>query len=211
VFDRGNARNVVFKQSDDYILFIDILKSYKERFNIKIYHWVIMPNHYHLLMQLDEPRLISKIMAGLNRTYTHFHHKRYQSAGFLWQGRFKSQPVQKERYLIACARYIERNPVKAHIVNSAWEHPYSSAKYYCCGESDSITSDDPQFMEFGEDPLSRIRKYKEFLENYNADEEKIFSSVEPAGDDEFKHKLVKIRENYFVLRKGRPKYISANH
>lgn len=92
-----------------------------------------MSNHYHLLLELDDPCLLSGFMAGFNRAYTHYYHKVNKSSGLLWQGRFKSQPVQKENYMLVCGRYIERNPVVANIVSEAVDYTYSSAKFYCSG------------------------------------------------------------------------------
>ncbi|MCK5493305.1 MAG: hypothetical protein KAJ14_09360 [Candidatus Omnitrophica bacterium] len=63
---------------------------------LRVYHWLIMSNHY----QLDEPERISSVMARIGRSYACYHHRKYKSAGYLWQGRFKSQPIQKELYLI---------------------------------------------------------------------------------------------------------------
>ncbi len=113
VFNRGNARSEIFHHKNDYLHFIKILSRYSQEYTLRIYHWVLMPNHYHLLLELDEPKKLSSIMAGVARSYVHYHHKTYKSSGHLWQDRFKSQPVEKERYLLACGRYIERNPVKA--------------------------------------------------------------------------------------------------
>lgn len=143
IYNRSNARVSIFNHKEDFCCFMDLLRSYSQRFSLKLYHWVIMSNHYHLLLELEEPERISNIMSGLAKAYSCYHHKAYSASGFLWQGRFKSKPVQKEKYLIACGRYIERNPVKAGMVNQAYEYPYSSAIVYCLGKSDRITIEYP--------------------------------------------------------------------
>lgn len=194
----------IFQDSEDCQYFMNLLSEYSKRFLLKVYHWVIMLNHYHLLLEIDEPKKISSIMAGIGRAYVHYHHKKYMVFGYLWQGRFKSQPIERELYLAACGRYIERNPVKANIVGHAWGYPYSSARYYVLGEQDNLTEENPLFLNFGNDVVSRREKYKEYLESFNAEEEMLFENLElPRGSKEFLKKLIKGRGHYFPRRQGR--------
>ena len=110
---------------------------------------------YHFVIELQEPEQISKVMAGLGRAYTHYFHKRYETVGYLWQGRFKMQAIQKEKYLLACGRYIERNPVRAKMVKFAEEYSFSSAQYYCLAKKDGLTTEDPELKNFGADKRKR--------------------------------------------------------
>ncbi|MCM8782289.1 MAG: transposase [Candidatus Omnitrophica bacterium] len=186
IYNRSNGRVPIFNRKEDFRCFMGLLRRYSQEFGLKIYHWVIMSNHYHLLLELKEPECISKIMAGLGKAYSCYHHKTYSVSGFLWQGRFKLQPVQKERYLTACGRYIERNPMKAGMVSQAYEYPYSSAGFYCLGKADSITTEDPGFLEFGTDLTCRQNAYMKFLLNFDEEEEKSFDNLEqPIGNEEF--------------------------
>ncbi|MDP1854153.1 MAG: transposase [Candidatus Omnitrophota bacterium] len=133
IFNRGINREKIFLDEEDYSYFIKLLREYSQRASLSIYHWVLMPNHYHIVTAIEEPEKISSVMAGLGRSYACYHHRKHKTAGYLWQGRFKSQPIQKELYLMACGRYVERNPVKAGIIEAAWEYPYSSARFYASG------------------------------------------------------------------------------
>ncbi len=206
VYNRSHSRVPIFKRQQDYLYFIKLLESYVSRFGLKIYHWAIMPNHYHLLLELADPELISKIMAGLSKAYSCYHHKVYSIAGFLWQGRFKLQPVQKEKYLIACGRYIERNPVKAGIVTEAHEYPYSSAKFYTLGEIDGITVEDPAFSKLSADANTRRKMYLEFLRDFNERDEVKFDDLEkPLGDKIFIRQLLKANGRFMPKRRGRPR------
>lgn len=204
VYNRSNAKEKIFHSADDFRCFKEIICEYADKFKIKIYHWVIMPNHYHLLLEIAEPELISKYMAGINRAYTHHYHRNYETVGFLWQGRFKLQPVQKEKYLFACGRYIERNPVKALIVAQAEDYFYSSARFYCLGESDGITSANPEYAQFGINIGERQQAYKKFLQDFNQEDEIPFDNLEePKGDKEFVRRLQKIHGRYLPKRRGR--------
>lgn len=205
VYNRSNARVPIFRSREDFYCFMDLLGKYSARFALKIYHWVVMSNHYHLLFKLEQPKGVSKIMAGLAKAYSCYHHKTYSVSGFLWQGRFKLQPVQEEKYLIACGRYIERNPVKAGIVKEAYEYPYSSAKFYSLGESDGITVESPAFSGFGADSERRRSAYTEFLRNFDEGEEAIFNDVErPAGNKDFIKRLLRVNGRFVSRKAGRP-------
>ncbi len=205
VFNRSNARSPIFNTENDYRHFKELLIDYSHHFKAKVYHWVIMSNHYHLLLEIDAPEYISKLMAGLNRAYTHYYHKNYFTSGFLWQGRFKLQPMQKERYLIACGRYIERNPVRAGIVLEPQDYFYSSVRFYCHGESDGVTTEDPEFIQFGREIIQRQAAYREFLRNFDTEEEESFANLDaPRGDKEFIKKLIKEHGRYVPRRKGSP-------
>jgi putative transposase len=132
----------------------------------------------------------------------------YHTAGFLWQGRFKLQPVQKEQYLITCGRYIERNPVKAEMVDEAQNYPYSSASRYCCGTADIITTESPGYAGFGTDIDQRQAAYREFLKSFDRDQDTMFDNMEmPLGNIEFIKRLTKQNGRYFPKRRGRPKEV----
>jgi putative transposase len=205
IYNRSNARVAIFNREEDFCYFMHLLEDYSARSILKIYHWVVMSNHYHLLLELEEPQLVSRIIAGLAKAYSCYHHKTYSASGFLWQGRFKLQPVQKERYMLACGRYIERNPVKVGLVNEASDYPYSSARFYCLGKNDGLTSIDPTFVDFGLDIQSRRNSYREFLGNFDKEEEKSFNNLEqPVGNEEFIRRLYKENGHFIPRRRGRP-------
>jgi len=162
-----------------------------------------MPNHYHLLLEIPDPENLSTMMAGFARSYVHYYQKEYSVGGHIWQGRFKSQPVEKETYLLTCARYIERNPVKAKMVKTAEEYKYSSAKYYIFGKSDGITTEDPCFETFGLNISERRKNYAEFLTSFDEEELALFGEKQyPIGSPLFKTKLIYTQGRYMPRRRG---------
>jgi putative transposase len=205
IFNRGNAKSEIFHAKEDYLYFISILSNYSQRYKLRIYHWILMPNHYHLLLEIDEPERLSSVMAGIGRSYVFYHHRTYKSAGHLWQSRFKSQAIQKELYLLSCGRYIERNPVKAGIVNIAEDFEYSSAAYYVLDREDGLTTEDPLFDTFGTDKARRRERYREFLREFKEDDEdkRLFGNLEFArGTKEFLRRLVKEKGLFLPKRRG---------
>lgn len=204
IYNRGHNRETIFHDENDYLYFIQLLCEYSVKAALRIYHWVVMPNHYHLVLELDEPERISSVMAGIGRSYACYHHRKYKSAGYLWQGRFKSQPIQRELYLNACGRYIERNPVKTGIVEAAWDYLYSSARYYTSEHKDSLTKESPLFVDFGMTLEERYHNYREFLKSFDSEEEMLFDNIEfPRGSLEFINKLIKENGRFLPRRQGR--------
>ena len=200
VLNRGNARQALFHEAADYQHFVRLLVKYGAKHNIQFYHWALMENHYHLCLELSIPGALSSIMAGIQRAYVHYHHRKYQSAGFLFQGRFKSKPIQKERYLLACGRYIEQNPLKAGVVDRAESYCYSSGPFYVIGAEDGLTTPDPFYETFGCTPKERQAAYRIFLEQ---DEESgHFERFDvPLGDEEFQWRLIRKRGRFVGRRR----------
>lgn len=206
VYNRSIMRVPIFRSDGDYLYWMELLIKYAAKFSVKIYHWVIMHNHFHLLLEIEEPHVISALMAGIQHTYTVFHHRRNDGCGFLWQGRFKLQPVQKERYLAACGRYIERNPLRAGLVTLPEEYRYSSAAYYCLGTQDGITSIDPLYGAFGRSEKERRAQYRLYLQDFDTEEDDLFrGTIVPAGDTWFLARLGRMRGRYMPRHEGKPR------
>ena len=143
-------------------------------------------------------------MAGFARAYVYYYHHKYQSSGHLWQGRFKTQPIEKEHYLLSCGRYIERNPVKAKMIDFAEDYPYSSAAFYVYGKQDGLTKEDPALETFGKEPIQQRQSYKEFLEAFDSDDDESFEKLEkPQGSQEFLKRLIREKGLFLPRRRGR--------
>lgn len=205
IYNRGNARLEIFHDDEDYSRFISILKKYTQEFDFKIYHWVIMPNHFHLLVEFSEPSGMSRIMAGVTRSYTHYYHKKYSSAGFLFQGRFKSKAIEKETYLLMCGMYVERNPKRAQMVKAVEEYPYSSARYYIKGYDDGLTTESLMFELLGKTKEDRRNSYVRILnERDDESSREVLCSGDPSGSHKFRSQLGKSRGRD-IVRRGRPR------
>lgn len=138
VLTRGNDRKQIFSKSSDYLVFLSVIRRYLGKFNILITNYCLMPNHFHLLLFIGASSDLSKFMKAILQVYANYHRKEYNSTGFLYQNRFKSLLIKDDSYLIECARYIERNPLRAGLVGdlSAWQ--WSSFSYYAKGIKDGI-------------------------------------------------------------------------
>lgn len=112
---RGNGRHDIFYDAKDKTIFLNLLADITETHNIHCYAYCLMDNHFHLLIETPDANL-SRVMRDLNGEVTQAHNKRYDSTGHLFQGRYKAFLIEKELYLLAVARYIVLNPVRAKMV-----------------------------------------------------------------------------------------------
>jgi REP element-mobilizing transposase RayT len=201
VINRGVICQTIFHGQEDVNKLLSLMKLYQKRFNFKIYHWCVMNNHYHLVVELRDSKKLSKIIGAIQQLYALYHHRRYQTTGRLFQSRFKSQAIEKVNYLLACARYVERNPVRAGLVKLPWEWPWSSAHYFVLGKEDGITQPNPEWN-------GDVNTYQKWLllEEEAKEEEKIFrSSKEVIGSEEFLKKLTVIAGRFYLKGRGRPR------
>jgi len=128
VINRSNARAQIFNTEQDYLAFEILLEKAKEHCDIRILSYCIMPNHWHLLLQPNNDGDLSKFMGWLTMTHTQRWHVAHNSVGtgHLYQGRYKSFPVQTDGYFLTVCRYIERNPLRARLVLRAQDWKWGS-------------------------------------------------------------------------------------
>jgi len=122
---RGNARQAIYLGDDDKNAFLEILAHACGRYVWWCHAYCLMTNHYHLLLETNNPTL-TKGMKYLNGVYSQYFNKQHRRVGHLFQGRFKGILVEKESYLLELARYIVLNPVRANMLRSAKDWPWSS-------------------------------------------------------------------------------------
>ena len=146
-----------------YQFFKETLRVAKQKYLWDIYHYCLMPNHIHILAQIDDPLDLPKIMHYVILSYSRWY--RYQTGyvGHVWQGRYKNPLINRESYLLECGRYIERNPVRAGLVNASEDYPWSSYRFYSHGSEDSLVTKDPSYDSFGFTDTERRRQYQTFV------------------------------------------------
>lgn len=128
VLNRANARVQIFDNVNDYRLFETVLKEAKERIDMRILSYCIMPNHWHLVLQPKNDGDIQRFMQWLTMTHTQRWHvvKKTTGHGHLYQGRYKSFIVQEDSYFLTLVRYVEKNALKAKLVKKAENWKWSS-------------------------------------------------------------------------------------
>ena len=165
IVQRGHNKQVVFADPSDFIFYLSNLKELKQEFDVQVFSYCLMTNHVHLLLYADNnPSNISKLMKALSARMTRYRNKLEKRTGTLWESRYKSSPVQTEQYLLACCRYIELNPVRAFMVPTPKDYPWSSYCQRVDPEDYNQWIDlDPMYLNLGNNSKSRIQSYKEFV------------------------------------------------
>ena len=124
IVNRGVERRKIYMDDEDHVQFLEILQESAEVYNFEIYSYVLMDNHYHLLIKTSALNL-SLLMRQINSRYSMYFNRKYKRVGPLWQGRFKSWYVYDEHYLQSLLKYIEHNPIKANIVKNIGEFKWA--------------------------------------------------------------------------------------
>jgi putative transposase len=125
ITSRGNEQRAIFRSNDDRLAFLSFLAQAVKRFGWSVTAWVLMTNHFHLVIQTPEPNL-SRGMQWLNGTYAGWFNHRHDRSGHLFGGRFKAFLVDKETYLTEVLRYVVLNPVRAKMVKRPEAYRWSS-------------------------------------------------------------------------------------
>lgn len=206
VINRSNGRFTIFKKDADYQAFETILEEAKQKYPIRILAYSIMPNHWHLLLKPYNDGDLSLFMRTLTLTHTQRWHAHYHRVGdgHLYQGRFKSFPVQEDEYFIQVAKYIERNALRASLVKKAEDWRWSSIWRRVNGKKE----DKDLLSEW---PIPPERNYLTHLNQIQdkAIEEAIVHSIEkgsPYGETSWMIKIAqKLGLGSTLKPRGRPK------
>ncbi|WP_254124805.1 transposase [Neobacillus sp. 114] len=169
---RGANRQEIFHDDEDCNRFLDILAKYKRESELEIYAWCLMGNHVHLLLR-EGKEDISNTMKRIGVSYASYYNWKYDTTGHLFQGRFKSENVEDNRYLLTVTRYIHQNPVKAGIVDRPNEWKWSSCReYYAFKPHDKRNLLDANFIlgKISPDQTFAMEKFKEYNGKINNDE-----------------------------------------
>jgi len=143
ITQRGNYRQNVFEDDSDKSKYIEFIREYSEKYGMKIYAYCLMSNHVHFIAAPVKEDSLAMTFKYSNMRYSSYFNRKNKRSGHLWQGRFYSCPLQFEHALEAL-RYVERNPVRARMVELPWEYEWSSAREHVGfnGEIDTSTKDE---------------------------------------------------------------------
>lgn len=172
IVNRGVEQRIIYKEHEDYEIFLEMLCTACQLYDVQLHGYVLMNNHYHLLIETTQENL-SKFMKYINASYAIYFNKKYKRSGHLWQGRFKSWYVTDEAYLYTLISYIHNNPVKAKIVDKAEKYQYSSHL---------------AFIE-GIEPMACLRNSFIFTEFQDKNDRKAF--LQSTTDDSILHEIKK--------------------
>ncbi len=206
VLNRANARVQIFDNDKDYQLFESILEEAKEKFNMRVLAYSIMPNHWHLVLFPRNNGDLSVFMKWLSNTHTKRWHaiKKTTGQGHLYQGRYRSFLCQDDNHFLSLVRYVERNPKKANLVKKAENWKWGSV----CRREHGTEKQNGLLSEW---PVSKPVDYLSYLNTPQvAEEEKAIQNAIsrdcPYGGDDWKSDVIKKFKLESTIRpRGRPK------
>lgn len=179
VLSRGNEHQDIFRDNEDRVSFLNCLGEMSARFETDIFAYVLMGNHYHILLRTNQANL-SRAMQWMGATYTRRFNNRHFRSGHLFQGRFKSIIVQNDAYLMQLSCYIHRNPLRAGIVKRLVDYTWSSYPAYAYGKGHPKWLNlDVILSQFG--TQERHRLYREKVQRYSKEEKRLW--------EDFRHGL----------------------
>ncbi len=165
VIQRGNNRSLCFFDDSDCMAYLDFLGRALAKSGCSLHAYVLMTNHVHLLVTSRREGGIGTMMQSLGRRYVRYFNRQYHRTGTLWEGRFKSSIIESDRYLLACYRYIESNPVRAGMVLDAGHYFWSSFRHHANERRDPLIEDHDLFLMLGKTPEQRASRYKKLFED----------------------------------------------
>lgn len=172
VIQRGNDRQVIVRDDADRERLLALWHEHALAFKVAIHAYVLMDNHFHLLVTPETSEGLPQMMQAVGRAYVRYFNLRHQRTGTLWEGRYRSNLIQSERYLLACMVYIDLNPVRAGMVSQAADFKWSSHRH-CIGQlSDKLVTPHALFWGLGNTPFAREAAYIELIQNGVAQDQK---------------------------------------
>ena len=209
IMSRGVGRQTIFLDNKDYLQFLQYLEKAVEKFSLDIFAFVLMNNHYHLLLRILQKNL-SRFLQWIQTSYAVYYNRRHNHIGHLFQGRYKSILVGEESYWQGLSAYIHLNPIRANIVEKILDYPWStyhdyvnSQKRYAWVRSEEV------LKEFGRTKEEQIREYKNFVVQISGKERSVLDNVKHSfilGDEKFvswiQKKFTKENKNPYRELKG---------
>ncbi len=165
VIQRGNNRQAVFASSGDYQTFLDMLGEYSGKFEVAIHAYVLMSNHFHLLLTPRTADGVPKMMQAMGRRYVRYFNDAQRRSGTLWEGRYKCALIQTERYLLSCMVYMDLNPVRGALVSQPQDYPWSSHGFYIGRRVDRLITPHALIWELGNTPFAREAAYAQLVQS----------------------------------------------
>jgi putative transposase len=208
IINRGNNHQVIFFRKPDYKFFLESIELAKEKYPCKIYSFILMPNHIHLLLNpVGEGSNLAFFMKHISQRHGQYINRYYSRTGTLWEGRYKSSAVSTDRYLLACSRYIETNCMRAGIVKKPEEYDFSSYRTKIGLEKLEWLDCDPVYLDLGKTEEERHKKYQGWIHESipKGELDMMRKSIQrnwAYGGEEFKEKIESMLGRKFEIKKA---------
>jgi putative transposase len=193
VLSRGNEKQDIVITDGDRKLFLATVGEMGERFEIDIFAYILMDNHYHLLFRTNRANLC-RSMQWFGATYTKRFNLRHNRSGHLFQGRFKNMLVQNDAYLLQLSYYIHRNPLRAGMVKRLADYKWSSYRAYAYGTSHQSWLNTNVILTQFMNVKDQHHAYRENMQKYSKEEQRVWEDLRHGifvGTEKFVKKIKK--------------------
>ena len=163
VIQRGNNRQPIVLDEADRKMLYSLWLEESLRHKVAVNAYVLLDNHFHMLLTPPSDEAMSLMMQSVGRTYVRYFNKRHDRSGTLWEGRYKSSLVDSEAYLLTCMAYIDLNPVRAGAADSPEAFNWSSYKHLSGQKIDKLVTPHALYWGLGNTPFAREAAYAEFV------------------------------------------------
>lgn len=165
IVQRGNNRGMCFFGPSDYLVYLQLLAGLSSRLGCAVHAYCLMTNHVHLLITPPTRTSCAMLMKSLSQRYVQYVNRARARSGTLWEGRFRSCLAQSARYVLACHRYIELNPVRARMVARPDEYAWSSYRMNARGQSNPLLTPHPEYLALGIADSTRQAAYRALFDH----------------------------------------------
>ena len=163
VIQRGNNRQPIVLDEADRKMLYSLWLEESQRHKVAVNAYVLLDNHFHMLLTPPSDEAMSLMMQSVGRSYVRYFNKRHSRSGTLWEGRYKSSLIDSEAYLLTCMAYIDLNPVRAGMAESAEDFSWSSYKHLAGQNIDKLVTPHALYWDLGNTPFAREAAYAEFV------------------------------------------------
>ena len=210
VIQRGNDRQPIFRTSADHAFFKSCLEFAARRHGVAIHAYVLMTNHVHLLATPEAATSLPRAMQSVGRVYVRYFNSTHGRSGTLWEGRYKATIVESDRYLLACMRYIELNPVRAGMVEAPGDYTWSSFRANGLGQPAKFWMPHDVYLQLGATVAERTAAYRGLfrgqLDSTMLNQIRQASNQGMAlGSDRFRNEIERLARRRVVALKRGPK------
>ena len=165
VIQRGNNRQAIFLVDADRERMLALLQEHAAKNQVAVHAYVLMDNHFHLLVTPQTAEGLPAMMQAVGRSYVRYFNDRVGRTGTLWEGRYRSTLIDTEPYFLACMAYIDLNPVRAGMVRSALDFHWSSHAHYVGAKANNWITPHPQVWNLGNTPFAREAAYAQWVQD----------------------------------------------
>jgi putative transposase len=189
-------RAACFRADADYLVYLSNLRQLSSKHGCALHAFCLMTNHVHLLLTPDRAESCTAMMRDLGQRYVPYFNSRYGRTGTLWEGRFRSCVAESARYVLACYRYIELNPLRACMVTDPAGYLWSSYAVNSGARADPSLTPHSEFSALAGEAEARYRAYRELFEQQL--DEPLLAAIRdatntgyPLASDAFKNRVLK--------------------